>query len=108
MKMDSEGEHYAQGEGFQALSGVRVEHRTGTEAHIGHRQHLRSEGEKQVLHSITVGTVSTASLLPLRIRVAVQISPKNFRCYVVYSCQGLTNVKKRKAVSCLTISLFFV
>lgn len=37
MKTDGEGEHYTQGEGFKALSGVCVEHRAGTEAHIGHR-----------------------------------------------------------------------
>lgn len=58
MEVDSEGEHNSQGEGFQALSGVRVEHRTGTEAHVGHRQHLSDEEEKRTLRSITAGTVS--------------------------------------------------
>lgn len=47
MKVDSEGEHYAQGEGFQALSGVSVQHWAGTEAHIGHRHHLRNEGKNR-------------------------------------------------------------
>lgn len=47
MKVDSEGEHCAQGDGFQALSGVRVEHWTGTEAHIGHRYHLKNKGKNQ-------------------------------------------------------------
>lgn len=42
MKMDSEGEYYSQGEGSQALSGLRVKHWTGTEAHIRHRYHLRN------------------------------------------------------------------
>lgn len=50
MEMDSEGEHYAQRQGFQALSAVCVEHRTGTEAHIGHRHHLGNKKEKQTLH----------------------------------------------------------
>ncbi len=43
VKVDSEGEHYAQGEGFQALFGVCVEYWTGTEAHVGHRHHLRNK-----------------------------------------------------------------
>jgi len=49
VKVDSEGEHYAQGQGFQALPGVRVEHGTGTEAHVGHGDHLRNEGKNHSL-----------------------------------------------------------
>lgn len=58
MEMDSEGEHYSQGEGSQALSAVRVEHRTGAEAHIGHGQHLSDEEEKRTLRSITGDSIS--------------------------------------------------
>lgn len=47
MKMDSEGKYYSQGKGSQALSGVRVEHWTGTEAHIRHRYHLTNESKDQ-------------------------------------------------------------
>lgn len=47
MKVNSKGEHYSQGEGFQALPGVRVEHWTGTEAEVGDRDDLRNEGKMQ-------------------------------------------------------------
>lgn len=46
MKVDCEGESQAQRKGFQALSGVCVENRTGTEANIRHRQHLRRTGKR--------------------------------------------------------------
>lgn len=41
MKVDFKGESHAQRKGFQALSGVCVENRTGPEVNIGHGQHLR-------------------------------------------------------------------
>lgn len=59
MEVYIEGKHNAQGEGFQALSGVCIEHRTSTEAHIWNRHHLRNEGENQLL---TAGTMSTVIL----------------------------------------------
>lgn len=45
MKADFEGESHAQRKGFQALSGVCVENRTGTKVNIGHGQHLRRRGK---------------------------------------------------------------
>lgn len=43
MKVDSEGEQDSQRKGAQALSSERVQHRTGTEADVGHRNHLRNQ-----------------------------------------------------------------
>lgn len=47
MEVHGEGEHDAQGQGFQALPAVCGEHRAGAEAHVGHGHHLRSEGESK-------------------------------------------------------------
>lgn len=47
MKVDSEGEHNSQGEGRQSLSGGSVESWTGSEAHVGHGDHLRNRGHNQ-------------------------------------------------------------
>lgn len=45
VKVDFEGDSHAQRKGFQALSGVCVENRTGTKANIGDGQHLRRRGK---------------------------------------------------------------
>lgn len=47
MKVNIKGEYYSQWKGFEALSGISVYHLTGTEAHIGHRNHLRTQGNDQ-------------------------------------------------------------
>lgn len=47
MKVDSEGEDYAQGEGLRFLSGVCVEHWRSAVAQIGNRHHLRNERRNQ-------------------------------------------------------------
>lgn len=42
MKVDSKGEYSSQRESLQVLFSVCVEHRTGAEAQIGHRHHLKN------------------------------------------------------------------
>lgn len=43
MKVDSEGEQDSQRKGTRALSSESIQHRTGTEADVGHRNHLRNQ-----------------------------------------------------------------
>lgn len=74
MKVDSKGEYSSQGESLQVLFGVCVEQRTGTEAQIGHRHHLKNNISVAISNCSEMSAVtSKACAVANSYRVAITI-----------------------------------